>query len=394
MRTVTKSSFKKPPLLHAYGMKIVVLASLAPSLSNFRGKLLAALSDAGAEVHVAAPELLRDAATIRALTSLGSRCYDVPLTRTGVNPLKDSGTLLAVMGLLHRIRPTHFLGYTIKPVIYGTLAAWLTGVPQRTALITGLGYAFGTDADGLRRPLQRLVRWMYKLALNRATCVIFQNPDDRALFIRLGLVDAGKSAVVNGSGISLNDFSQRLLPTLDQCHFLLIARLLRDKGIHEYIDAARRIKLRYPQAVFHLVGWIDSNPSAIKRADLQSWIAEGLILFHGQLDDVRERLAASHVYVLPSYREGTPRTVLEAMATGRAVITTDAPGCRETVVHGDNGFLVPIGDHAALAMAMEKFLENPELIVSMGQRSRDIACEKYDVCAVNAHMLRYMGVAG
>jgi glycosyltransferase involved in cell wall biosynthesis len=374
-------------------MKVFVLASLAASLSNFRGKLLSALSEAGAEVHVAAPDLLSDASTMRALAGLCGHCHDVPLTRTGLNPLQDSASLIAMVRLLRRVQPSHFLGYTIKPVIYGTLAAWMAGVPQRTALITGLGYTFNADAQGWHSALQRVLRLMYKAALSRATRVIFQNPDDRALFIRLGLVDQRKTAVVNGSGVPMDEFLQCPLPALDQCHFLLIARLLRDKGIHEYVAAARSVKSRYPQAVFHLVGWIDSNPFAISETDLKSWIAEGLIVFHGRLDDVHQALAASHVYVLPSYREGTPRTVLEAMATGRAVITTDAPGCRETVVEGDNGFLVPIRDVAALAAAMERFLENPTLIARMGQRSRDIAKEKYDVYAVNAQMLSHMGVS-
>jgi glycosyltransferase involved in cell wall biosynthesis len=180
---------------------------------------------------------------------------------------------------------------------------------------------------------------------------------------------------------------------LAQCHFLLIARLLRDKGIHEYIDAARSIRQRYPQAVFHLAGWIDSNPAAISKSDLQSWIDDGVIIYHGRLDDVRTVLAACHVYVLPSYREGTPRTVLEAMATGRPVITTDAPGCRETVLDGENGFLVPVANVTALAAAMERFLDDPALIISMGQRSREIAQDKYDVHAVNAAMLNHMGVS-
>jgi len=372
--------------------KIFVLASFAESLSNFRGKLLAALAEAGVEVHAAAPDLSVDATTTRALTRLGSRCHDVPLTRTGLSPLQDSGTLFALVRLLRQVRPTHFFCYTIKPLIYGTLAAWLVGVPQRTALITGLGYAFNAEAKGLHSVLQRLLRLMYKVALSRATRVVFQNPDDLALFIQLGLVEQDKTALVSGSGISLDEFCQQPLPSVVQCHFLLIARLLRDKGIYEYIEAARLVKARYPHAVFHMVGWIDSNPSAIRENDLKSWIAEGLIHFHGRLDDVRERLSASHVYVLPSYREGTPRTVLEAMATGRAVVTTDAPGCRETVVNGDNGFLVPVADVEALATAMAHFLDDPKLIARMGQRGREIAEEKYDVNKVNAQMLKYMGV--
>ncbi|MYM36166.1 glycosyltransferase [Duganella sp. FT94W] len=374
-------------------MKVVVLAGLARSLSNFRGKLLLALTQTGAEVHAVAPELSDDATTSAAMANMGVHCHDVPLLRTGLNPWQDGRTLLAMIGRLRQVRPTHFLAYTIKPVIYGTVAAWIAGVPQRTALITGLGYAFNAEARGLRGVLQRLLRLMYRFALGRATRVIFQNPDDRALFIELGLVDSDKTVVVNGSGIPLDDFAQQPLPSSEGCHFLLIARLLGDKGIHEYIKAARLVKQRHPNtAVFHLVGWIDSNPAAIKQSDLDSWIAEGLIQFHGKLSDVRPPLAACHVYVLPSYREGTPRTVLEAMATGRAVITTDAPGCRETVTDGENGYLVPVADADALATAMLRFLDQPALISSMGQRGREIAVDKYDVHKVNAHMLNHMGV--
>ena len=374
-------------------MRVIVLASLAESLSNFRGKLLLALKQTGAEVHAVAPELSGDAAVSAAMAHMGIICHDVPLQRTGLNPWRDSRTVWALFRRFRQVQPTHFLAYTIKPVIYGTVAAWLAGVPQRTALITGLGYAFNAESRGLRGLLQGLLRLMYRFALARATRVIFQNPDDRALFIALGLVAADKTRVVNGSGIPLADFPQQTLPAQDRCHFLLIARLLSDKGIHEYIAAARQVQQRHPgQAVFHLVGWIDSNPAAIKQSDLDSWIAEGLIQFHGKLSDVRPRLTACHVYVLPSYREGTPRTVLEAMATGRAVITTDAPGCRETVIDGDNGYLVPVADADALATAMLRFLDEPALAARMGQRGREIAVKNYDVHEVNAHMLKYMGV--
>jgi glycosyltransferase involved in cell wall biosynthesis len=373
-------------------MKYFVLASFALSLSRFRLGLLEALKATGGAVHVAAPGLLGDKPVLNELARVGCHCHEVPLARTGLNPVKDAATFLALLILLRRERPTHFLGYTAKPVIYGLLAAWLAGVPRRTALITGLGYLFGTNARGLRGLVQRLAWLMYRAALGRATAVVFQNPDDRDLFIRRRLVDPRKTAIVNGSGVPLDQFPARPLPPANQCHFLLIARLLRDKGIYEYIEAARRIKTRYPHAAFHLVGWMDSNPLSIREEDLRMWIAEGLIHFHGRLDDVRERLAACHVYVLPSYREGTPRSVLEAMATGRAVVTTDAPGCRETVINGDNGFLVKVADAQALADAMTRFLIHPELIDAMGARSREIAERKYDVAKVNSAMLRYMGV--
>lgn len=372
-------------------MKTFVLASFAPSLSVFRGPLLAAMKRSGQEVHVAAPDLMGDDRTIAAMHSLGSACHHVPMARTGLNPFKDALTLLSAFAVLRRLQPAHFLGYTVKPVVYGTLAAWLARVPHRTALITGLGYAFGEHATGKRKFLQHLVRLLYRLALSASTRVIFQNPDDRALFIELGIVAAHKTAVVNGSGIQLDRFARKPLPA-SPCAFLLIARLLKDKGIHEYIEAARKVKAVHPETVFHLAGWIDSNPLAIDRKELDGWIAEGLVRFHGRLDDVREVLSQCHAYVLPSYREGTPRTVLEAMATGRAVITTDAPGCRETVVDGDNGFLVPVADAEALARAMLRFAADPALAARMGERSRQIAEDKYDVHAVNVHMLQLMGV--
>ena len=169
-----------------------------------------------------------------------------------------------------------------------------------------------------------------------------------------------------------------MLSDLSVPHFLLIARLLGDKGIREYVQAAKLVKQQYPEAQFDLVGGLDTNPTSISQAELDQWIAAGTINFLGRLSDVRPAIAECSVYVLPSYREGTPRTVLEAMAMGRAVITTDAPGCRETVLDGDNGFLVPVKDTDALAQAMLRFIEQPELIAQMGQRSRSIAEEKYD----------------
>jgi glycosyltransferase involved in cell wall biosynthesis len=372
-------------------MKILVLASFAQSLSVFRGPLLGSMKSLGADVHVGAPDLVHDKKLVNAMHLLGSSCHHVPMARTGLNPLQDGLTLLLTFALLRRLRPAHFLGYTVKPVIYGTLAAWLAGVPNRTALITGLGYAFSANPRGGQKLLQTMVRLLYKIALGKATRVIFQNPDDRALFIEHRLVAMSKTAIVNGSGVHLEQYARKELPG-GSCQFLLIARLLKDKGICEYVAAARRVKARHQQAVFHLAGWIDSNPLAVVQSDLDAWIAEGVISFHGRLDDVRDILGQCHVYVLPSYREGTPRTVLEAMATGRAIITTDAPGCRETVVDGDNGFLVPVADANALAIAMERFLNDPGLACRMGRRSRRIAEDKYDVRAVNAQMLKLMGV--
>jgi glycosyltransferase involved in cell wall biosynthesis len=373
-------------------MRILVVASFPESLVKFRGNLLMSLIQRGANVHVAAPALSADVETSNRLVAMGCLCHDIDMMRNGMNPLVDLRTIFSLFWLMRRVKPTHLLAYTIKPVIYATLVAWITGTPRRLALITGLGYGFTGNHTGLRRIFQRIPEMLYRISLKRATRVIFQNPDDRNFFVNAELVDAPRSMLVNGSGVPLDVFVQRPLPPLTECHFVLVSRLLRDKGIHEYVAAARKVKSRYPHAVFNLVGWIDSNPSAIRQADLDSWRNEGVIEFHGRIEDVREILAASHVFVLPSYREGTPRSVLEAMATGRAIITSDAPGCRETVIPGLNGYLVPVSDVNGLAIAMEKFLLDSNLALEMGRQSRVIAETKYDVNVVNASMRRYLDV--
>lgn len=372
--------------------RVAIVAGYPGSLVNFRGPLVKALCDAGLDVHAVAPGLLSDDQTRRQLESWDVVTHDVAMQRTGTNPLSDLGALHSLYRLYREIQPEAVLSYTIKPVIYGTLAAWLAKVPNRYALITGLGYAFTGEARGKRGLIQRMVRGLYRQALKCADLVFFQNPDDEALFRQLGLLSQkAPSQVVNGSGIDTARFTQAPLPQ-GSPSFLLIARLLGDKGIREYVAAAARVRERHPEITFKVVGDIDANPDSITRQELDSWIAAGRIDYLGKLDDVRPAISESSVYVLPSYREGTPRTVLEAMAMGRPIITTDAPGCRETVVEGDNGFLVPVKSVDALVEAMKRFIDQPELVTKMGQRSRAIAEEKYDVHKVNAVMLEAMGI--
>ncbi|MES2908402.1 MAG: glycosyltransferase family 4 protein [Pseudomonadota bacterium] len=370
--------------------RLLLLAGFAASISTFRGPLIRALCDVGAEVAVGAPGVEELPKLHEELASIGVVLHDIPLQRTGANPVADIGLLVSLYRLMRTVRPTIILPYTIKPVIYGTIAAWLARVPRRYALVTGLGYAFTGTRQGL---VTLLVRMLYRFALRRTHKVFFQNPDDERLFRQLGLLPANiPSVVVNGSGVDVTQFSSHPLPEGAPV-FLMIARLLGDKGVREYAEAARKVKHTNPGTVFQLVGWIDSNPDAIAQAELDGWIAEGAIDFLGRLDDVRHAVAGSSVYVLPSYREGTPRTVLEAMAMGRPIITTDAPGCRETVMPGENGFLVPVQSVDALADAMLRFIQEPGLIQRMGLRSREIVEEKYDVNKVNAVMLREMGLS-
>ncbi len=371
-------------------MIYLVIAGYAPSLVGFRGPLIAALQAHGVKVHVAAPGLATDDALRIRLERQGLVAHNLPLERTGTSPLADLRALWALLRLMGHVRPHAVLAYTIKPVIYGSLAAWLTGVPRRFALITGLGYSFQQQGRGGR--LQALVQRLYALALRRVDCVFFQNPDDEALFRQRRLVQpCGRTCVVNGSGVDMAQFA--VVPQSSAPCFLLIARLLGDKGVREYAQAAQRVRAQHPDVRCLLVGWIDTNPDAIAQHELDAWVANGTLEFLGRLSDVRPAIAECSVYVLPSYREGTPRTVLEAMAMGRAVITTDAPGCRETVVDGDNGFLVPVQSVDALEQAMLRFLDDPALAGRMGRRSRQVAEEKYDVHKVNAVMLREMGIS-
>lgn len=378
-------------------MKFLMICSYLPSVLNFRGKLLEAIAHQGYEIHIMAPELRTFPDEYHQLQSLGYTVHDIPMQRTGTNPLADLKLLKHLYQSIRRIQPDYVLSYTIKPVIYGTLASWLAKIPHRFALITGLGYAFQNVESGKRSLFQKMVHGLYAQALKHSDKVFFQNPDDLKLFQDMHLLDASKpTVVVNGSGVNVQDFDVLPLPQNDvgtvKASFLLIARLLGDKGVREYAESARIIKAQYPESEFHLVGWIDDNPSAISKAELDTWVADDRLKYWGKLGDVRPAIAESSVYVLPSYREGTPRTVLEAMAMGRAIITTDAPGCRETVSHGVNGYLVGVKSVDELVQCMQYFIEDPKLIEYMGQRSREIALNKYDVHQVNKHMLAEMGI--
>src|SRR5690606_11207686 len=336
-------------------MKFLIISSFLPSVLNFRGKLLEAIHQQGYEIHIIATDLISFAAEHEKLLELGYFVHEVSMQRTGTNPVADLKTLGSMYTLIKKIQPDYVLSYTIKPVIYGTLAAWLAKVPNRYALITGLGYAFqNVETQSKRSIFQKLVHGLYQQALLRSHKAFFQNPDDLKLFQDLKLLNAQKpTVVVNGSGVNVSDFNVLPLPKNEQLQvkisFLLIARLLIDKGVREYVHAAEIIKRRYPHVEFNLVGWIDTNPTAVTQAELDHWINSNTLKYWGKLSDVRPAIAESSVYVLPSYREGTPRTVLEAMAMGRAIITTNAPGCRETVTDGDNGFLVEVKSVESLA---------------------------------------------
>lgn len=364
---------------------IVILASYAPSLINFRGPLIKTLSELGHQVIAIAPGKHTDVEV--QLAKWGVQYQSITLDRTGINISRDISDIVKLTRLLRKLRADVILSYTIKPVIYGSIAAYLAKIPRKYALITGLGYSFqGTSIK--RRFFSFIVRAMYKTALSNINAVIFQNNDDKELFLNKKLTSKNKVFTVNGSGVDLDHYTPS--PPPDSPIFLLIARLIYDKGILEYVKAAKILKARHPQARFQLAGPLDINPSAITNQELDSWIEQGVIEYLGVLKDVRPILSSCSVYVLPSYREGTPRTVLEAMAQGRAIVTTNAPGCKETVTDNVNGFKVPIKNVDDLVYALEQLITNPDTRVRMGKASLKIAEEKYDVRKVNFQMLKIM----
>ncbi len=345
----------------------------------------------GHEVHALAPGHVPDVSP--QLEEMGVEYSMFPLTRRGLNPLADIGSLLHLKQVLFRIKPDVVLSYTFKPVVYGSLAArmaWVGDAKRVYSMITGLGYAFTEDKGLKRRLLFNVAKGMYRAGLKSCNGVIFQNPDDRAFFQKLDVIpDHAKTTVVNGSGIDLEHFAETPLP--GKPVFLCLARLVRSKGVGLFAEAARRLKAKYPEAVFRVAGPMEEGGDAITPGEVASWKKEGALELLDPVEDVRPLIGGASVYVLPSYyREGTPRSILEAMSMGRAIITTDAPGCRETVVDGDNGFLTPMKDVDSLTVAMEKFVTDPELATTMGKASRRLAEEKFDVDKVNDAILSFL----
>jgi glycosyltransferase involved in cell wall biosynthesis len=368
--------------------KVMIFGSYAPSLVNFRGPLIAAIVSRGHDVIAVAPAI--DGSTASALRALGAEPQELSVSNQSLNPVAMIRALGSLRELVRASRPDVLLSYTIKPVLLGAIAGRRERVSTVLSLITGAGYPF-TGGREAKRILSRLVaKQLYRFALRRTGRIIFQNADDEILFRQMGMIHSEQASYrVNGSGVDLEHFAPMPLPPA--VSFLMISRLLRDKGVREFAAASKRLKAEHPETPIHLVGYLDKSPDRLSERDL-SFIRESGIEFHGRLDDVRPVIAQCSVYVLPSYREGTPRTVLEAMAMRRAIITTDAPGCKETVQHEVNGLLVPVGDADALYAAMKRLLLDYGLVARMAEQSREIVESKYDVKLVNADLLQIAGL--
>jgi len=367
--------------------KIALLAVKVRDHIGFRSALIQSISKRGIKVYALATDYNEESRA--EIIRLGAYPIDISMSRTGMNPLVDIYDTLSLVRVLKSIEPDVLLSSFIKPIIFGMAASWLANVPHRVAMIEGLGYVYTEDGNRLTVKkffLRVIVSFLYKVALHLAHRVIFLNPDDLKNFTEWKIVDSKKTFMLGGIGVDLEQWPY-MPPTINPIRFLFVARLLREKGIEQFLDAARCVKIRYPAAEFVVLGDLDSNPGSIRVTQMHEWVKSGIGEWPGYVA-VPLWLAKSSVFVLPSYyREGVPRSSQEALAMGRPVITTDTPGCRDTVDDGVNGFVVPVRDKQSLSDAMIRFIENPELIVLMGIESRRLAEKKFNVHKVNERLI-------
>lgn len=377
------------------GKRLALITSQAFSIANFRAPLIREWISRGATVIAFAPDF--DDYTRRVVEDLGAEPVDIKLSRTGVDPLLDVRDTLWLARTLRDQRIDVTFSYFIKPVIYGSLAARIAKVRHSFAMIEGAGYVFSNDRHGATRLgkacLRAVVSTLYRLALSRSDATYFLNREDIALFASRRMIDPRKAVLIGGIGVELAAFPASF-PPLAPLTFLLAARLLEHKGIREFATAAARLRQRHPEIRCIVLGSPDLNPASVPEADLRRWHREGVIEWHPHVPDVRPWLRQSSVFVLPSwYREGVPRSIQEAMATGRAVITTNMPGCRDTIVDGESGLLVKPRDPDALYDAMVRFVREPALIASMGIAARRRAEELFDARRANRLILARMEAA-
>jgi glycosyltransferase involved in cell wall biosynthesis len=372
--------------------KLLLTCSDANSLRNFRGRLIASLRDNGHEVIAVAPSF--PPAIARWCSELGVEMERTSLDNQSLNPFRDVGVIGELYRIIRRRRPDVVMGYTHKPALYTAFAAKLAGVPRVTMMVTGIGFGFEPGAGIACKLVPAITRTLFRVGCAVSRTVIFHNKDNRDFFVAEKLLRrASKAVVVGGSGVDLSHFTPQPLTAAPsgELTFLLIARIVRYKGILEYARAAEALRVRYPKARFLLAGYHDANPLAYSEDEWR--FIQDQVEYLGPSDDVRSLYAKAHVYVLPSYGEGMPRTVLEAMASGRPIITSDTYGCRDTVKEQVNGFLVPTRRWEPLADAMEKFLGGRCSIDEMGAASLARVKRMFDVEKVNEDMVRALGLA-
>ncbi|WP_312427572.1 glycosyltransferase family 4 protein [Achromobacter sp.] len=354
---------------------------------SHRVPVAVAAQKAGYDVHVAT----MDGPAVADIQALGMTHHPIPMTRSGKHPLQELGTLLALVRLFRRLRPDVVHLVTIKPVLYGGIAARLTRVPGMVAAISGLGFVFLSNSLKMRL-VRAVVARLYRVALGHPNSrVIFQNANDRDLLKSLGAVREDQVVIIRGAGVDLNAYRPTPEPPAPPVVVTMVARLLRDKGVQEFVLAAKLLRERGVPVTMQLVGGLDAgNPTSATQADVDAWQEDGCVQALGERSDVAALYAAAHIAVLPSYREGLPKSLIEAAACGRAVVTTDVPGCRDAIEPNVTGLLVPVRDAAALADAIARLAEDATLRQSMGSAGRALAEREFDINQVaRVHVALY-----
>ncbi|MDA5011248.1 glycosyltransferase family 4 protein [Acinetobacter baumannii] len=376
-----------------YHKKIALIGTTGSSFYGFRADLIKQLVSEGHIVYALTSEYSDQC--LEKIKGLGALPVTYQLSRGGLNPFADIQSFLQLKKILKRIQPDIVFSYFAKPVIYGSMAAKAAKVPSVIGMLEGLGFTFTDQPEGQTaktKIIRNIQVLLYKMAFPCLNKIVFLNSDDQHDLIQHYGLRVPEVHVLGGIGLNLSDYPF-MYAKISPVKFLFIGRLLKEKGVFELIQAIRIVKSKYPQAHFTILGAIDhQNMGALKQAELDQLIAEKLFEYPGYVTNVNQWITDSSVFVLPSYREGVPRSTQEAMAIGRPVITTDVPGCRETVEDGVNGFLVPKWDPEALAEKMCYFIENPEQVNIMGLKSHEIAQEKFDAEKVNAKLIDIMGL--
>lgn len=376
-------------------MKIVLIGTVASSFYGFRVDLIRTLLEKGHVVYAFTSKY--NAEDLKKIEQLGAVPVVYNLNRGGLNPLLDIIAMYRLSKKIKEIRPDVVFSYFSKPVIFGTLAAKIAKVPYVVGMLEGLGYTFTEQPDGISKKTQLIKKiqvFLYKIALPQLDQLIFLNPDDPKDLLEEYDIIVKNVEILGGIGLNLKDYPYQPLSNIHlPLKFLFIGRLLKEKGIYEFVKAAKLVKKIYPDTKFTVLGAIDHhNLGALQETELNTLISSNIIQYSGHVSNIKEWIVDSHVFVLPSYREGVPRSTQEAMAIGRAIITTDVPGCRETVVDGVNGFLVSKWNPEALAEKMIYFIENQEQIKIMGKESYYIAKEKFDSNIVNQKLIEILGL--
>ena len=369
-------------------MNFIILANSNHSILNFRKELILEIQKRGFNIIIIAPNISDSHELTHFIKENKMSYYDIDINRSSKNIISELFFFIRLLFLFFKIKPVGVLSYTIKPNLHGMLISWLFKVPMRFAMVTGLGYLFRSD---LASRFIKIAQQIYGFALRRAHIIFFQNLDDKNTLLELGVISKKSNWIcTNGSGVNIKKFKLTSFPSRKNITFLMIGRLLISKGVHEFFQASLKIHEKYPNVRFLLLGGEDDNPDSISHEEILSMKQSNHFKLLDEVNDVRPIIESSHVFVLPSYHEGLPRSVIEAMAMGRPVITSDAPGCKDTVIDGFNGFIVQTKNIAKLADQMEFFILNQDQIEIMGNNSKQLADDKFDVTKVNKIMLDEM----